>query len=81
MQNTACLLMECFMPSIMNQQKFQRYTFVVTKGEMEKYWRKLSLVYVMEESVDPNNPNGIIEHKLQWHSQSLHDINFKNNHA
>jgi len=53
------------MPYILNQQKFQRRTFVVTKGEMEKYWRKLSLVYVTEESVDLNNPNGIIEHKLQ----------------
>ena len=35
---------------------------------MEKYWSKLSLAYVTEESDDPENPNGIIEHKLQWRS-------------
>ena len=52
------------------RQKFQRRTSVVTKGEMEKYWQKLSLLYVTEESDDPDNPNGIIEHKLRWRSQS-----------
>ena len=54
----------------LTRQKFQRRTPVVTKGEMEKYWQKLSLLYVTEESDDPDNPNGIIEHKLHWRSQS-----------
>ena len=40
------------------------------KREMEKYWQKLSLLYITEESDDPDNPNGIIEHKLHWCSQS-----------
>ena len=52
------------------RQKFQRRTSVVTKGEMEKYWQKLCLLYVTEESDDPDNPNGIIEHKLRRRSQS-----------
>ena len=38
---------------------------------MEKYWSILSLAYVTEESDDPENPNGIIELKLQWRSQSM----------
>ena len=51
-------------------QKFQRRSSVVTKGEREKYWKHLSLAYVTEESDDPDNPNGIIEHKLLWRSES-----------
>lgn len=43
---------------------------MVTKGEKEKYWHLLNLMYVTEESDDPDNPNGIIEHKLQWRSKS-----------
>ena len=43
---------------------------MVKREEMEKFWHKLSLAYVTEESDDPDNPNGIIEHKLQWCSQS-----------
>ena len=35
-----------------------------------KYWQTLSLLYITEESDDPDNPNGIIEHKLHWCSQS-----------
>lgn len=51
-------------------QKFQRRTSVVSKVEMEKYWKHLSIAYVTEESDDPDNPNGLIEHKLQWRSES-----------
>ena len=43
---------------------------MVSKVENEKYWQYLSLAYVTEESDDPDNPNGIIEHKLLWHSDS-----------
>ena len=43
---------------------------MLTKSESEKYWNKLSLAYVTEESDDPDNPNGIIEHKLPWRSPS-----------
>ena len=43
---------------------------MVTKGEREKYWKHLNLMYLTEESDDPENPNGIIEHKLPWRSQS-----------
>ena len=37
---------------------------------MEKYWKFLSLGYVTEESDDMDNPNGKIEHKLKWRSDS-----------
>ena len=37
---------------------------------MEKYWKFLSVAYVTEESDDPDNPNGLIEHKLEWTSDS-----------
>ena len=46
---------------------------MVTKNEMDKYWKLLSLAYVTEESDesdDPDNPNGIVEHKLDWRSES-----------
>lgn len=43
---------------------------MVTKGERDKYWKYLSLMYVTEESDDPDNQNGLIEHKLPWRSQS-----------
>ena len=43
---------------------------MVTKTEMENYWQFLSLAYITEESDDPENPNGIIEHKLTWRSSS-----------
>ena len=43
---------------------------MVKQDEMEKFWHKLSLAYVTEASDDPDNPNGIVEHKLQWRSQS-----------
>ena len=49
-----------------NYQKFQARTGVVGKAEMER-WKYLSLAYYMtEESDDPDNPNGIVENKLQW---------------
>ena len=51
-------------------QKFQRRTSVVNKGEMEKYWQYLSITYVTEESDDPDNPNGLVEHKIEWRSDS-----------
>ena len=43
---------------------------MVTAVEMDKYWKFLSLVYMTEESDDPDNPNGIVEHKLEWRSDS-----------
>ena len=51
-------------------QKFQRRSSAVTKGEMDKYWKHLNLSYVTEESDDPDNPNGLVEHKLVWRSKS-----------
>lgn len=42
---------------------------------MERYWRHLSLEYVTEESDDAENPNGIIEHKLSWRSNSKIQFN------
>ena len=47
-------------------QKFQQRSTVVSSGEREKYWKHLSLMYVTEESDDPDNPNGLLEHKLPW---------------
>ena len=47
-----------------------RRSGVVTTQEREKYWKFLSLYYVTEESDDPDNPNGIIEHHLPWRSKS-----------
>ena len=43
---------------------------MVSASEMDKYWIYLNLNYVTEESDDPDNPNGIIEHKLLWRSES-----------
>lgn len=43
---------------------------MVTKTEMENYWQFLSLACVTEELDDPENPNGIIEHKLTWRSSN-----------
>ena len=55
----------------MGIQKFQRRTTLVTPREMEKYWKHLNLNYMTEESDDPENPNGIVEHRLTWRSQSM----------
>ena len=51
-------------------QKFQRRFSVTTAAEKDKYWQYLSLAYVTEESDDLDNPNGLIEHKLPWRSES-----------
>ena len=53
----------------MSLQKFRARTTVVSNKEMEK-WKDLSLVFMTEESDDPENPNGIVEHKLLWRSKS-----------
>ena len=52
-------------------QKFKRCAAAVTKVEFEKYWSKLDLSYMTEESDDPDNPNGIVEHKIPWRSKSM----------
>ena len=43
---------------------------IVTKAELDKYWKHLNLNYVTEEFDDSANPNGVIEHKLPWRSKS-----------
>ena len=43
---------------------------MVTPKERERYWQFLNPTYVTEESDDSENPNGIIEHKLDWRSES-----------
>ena len=43
---------------------------MVKKVEHERYWKHLDLRYLTEESDDPENPNGIVEHKIMWHSES-----------
>lgn len=48
----------------------ERRANVVTPREMERYWRHLNLGFMTEESDDPENPNGIVEHRLLWRSQS-----------
>ena len=40
----------------------------MTPVEKDKYWKFLSLHYLTEESDDPDNSNGIIEHR-QWRSK------------
>ena len=44
----------------------RRRSGVVTPLEMDRYWKHLDLYYVTEESDDPDNSNGIVEHKIQW---------------
>lgn len=39
-------------------------------GDQGREGKVLNLMYVTEESDDPENPNGIVEHKLPWRSQS-----------
>ena len=43
---------------------------MVSDTEKKKYWCYLNLNYVTEESDDPQNPNGFVEHKLEWRSSS-----------
>ena len=42
---------------------------VVKHAEMI-HWKQLTLEYLTEESDDPEDDNVIIEHKLQWRSES-----------
>ena len=42
----------------------------MTEKEMEKYWKELNQAYMTEESDDPDDPDVIILHKLNWRSQS-----------
>ena len=51
-------------------QNFKRRTSAVTKNEMDKYWKHLSIMYMTKESDNSDNPNGIVEHKLLWRSKS-----------
>ena len=44
--------------------------------EMDRYWKHLNLYYVTEESDDPENSNGIIEHKIQWRSKRKRKASF-----
>ena len=43
---------------------------MLSKNEIDKYWQYLNVNCMTEESYDPSNPNGIIEHKLPWRSES-----------
>ena len=43
---------------------------MVSKNEIDKYCQYLNVNYITEESDDPSNPNGIIEHKLPWRFES-----------
>ena len=43
--------------------------------ERKKYWEHLSYLYMTEESDDPDDSTGIIEHKLTWRSDSkMHHV-------
>ena len=55
-------------------KKFKRRTSVVKKNEIDKYWEHFTLLYMTEKSDDPENPNGIVEHKLLWRSSSKYSI-------
>ena len=54
---------------ILFPQKFYNRTAVVKPSEMI-HWKLLTLEYMTEESDDPDDDNVIIEHKLQWRSDS-----------
>ncbi len=50
-----------------------------------KYWQHITLAYLTEESDDPDNPNGIIEHKIAWRSHGKYgkltfSLKFNNNY-
>ena len=49
-------------------QKFENRAIVVKQSEM-KYWEKLRIDDMSEESDDPDDPNTLIIHKLQQRSQ------------
>lgn len=42
----------------------------MTEAEKEKYWEDLSILYRTDDSDDSENPNGLVEQKLQWRSPS-----------
>ena len=69
MCNVVCLRVMSIYAHLDSAEVSEMYT-CGEKRELEKYWLKLSLLYITEESDDPDNPNGIIEHKLHWCSQS-----------
>ena len=69
MCNVVCLLVMSIYAHLDSAEVSETYS-CGDKREMEKYWQKLSLLYITEESDDPDNPNGIIEHKFHWCSQS-----------
>ena len=50
-------------------QTFEKRASVVKDGELER-WNKLSYHYMTEESDDPDEPNNIVFHKLEWRSES-----------
>lgn len=50
-------------------QKFYNRMSVVKPSEMV-HWKQLALEYMTEESDDPDDGSAIVEHKLQWRSQS-----------
>ena len=43
---------------------------MVRPGEM-KYWEDITIDEMSEESDDPEDPNTLIVHKLQWCSQGV----------
>ncbi len=50
-----------------------------------KYWQHITLAYLTEESDDPDNPNGIIEHKIAWrfhgkYGKLTFSLKFNNNY-
>ena len=55
--------------SISFPQKFCNRMSMVKPSEMV-YWKQLTLEYMTEESDDPDDSSLIVEHKLQWRSQS-----------
>lgn len=47
---------------------------MVTPNEREKYWVQLSHLYMTEESDDDDDPGCIVEHKLEWRSNSKSNL-------
>lgn len=54
-------------------QKFDNRAVVVRPNEM-KYWEKLTIDEMSEESDDPGDPNTLIVHKLSWCSQGIRNM-------
>ena len=49
-------------------QKFDNRALVVLDSE-KKYWEKLSVDFMTEESDDNDDTNALIVHQLQWRSK------------